>query len=199
MSHPACKASSTQEVVFHQGPPSLSKGLNTDYRTPPMIRETLARTMQHGVEPLAAPQRDESPAAFRRGRSDLHYNASPRHERITLAARSANHMNNAETLSFSRRSSTITEPEIDLIHRHRAFETAARDAGRDRSPAGSDSLGWILASDLHPSSSARSYRLAQKRCDAPCDANQSSPPVTQKPPSILAAGLERRPSWMPGL
>ena len=93
-------------------------------------------------ERVAAPRRDESPAAYRRGRSDLHYNDSPRFERAEAFARSAQHVSHA----YHHADTAVTEPEIDLVHKRRADAAGA--------PAAAENLG-ILASDLHADSSAR--------------------------------------------
>ena len=62
--------------------------LNSDYRRPSFIQETLAHTMQHCATPCA---RDDAPAAIRRGRSDVQDDIFPDLSRANLAARAERH------------------------------------------------------------------------------------------------------------
>ena len=155
---------SLQEVAFNQPAPNSVHGLSSDYRSPPKIRETLARTLQHCAVPVERIEVSRPiPEAIGRGRSDLHYNISPRHARSEMAARAAQHMTNAETRGFARWGTAVTQPEVDVVHAHRMMDATAQCEGGVLHPANETVRMGVTMSDLHPGMDARSYRMLARR------------------------------------
>ena len=97
--------------------------------------------------PMPAPK-DDSPAAHRRGRSDLHYMNSPRLERAEYAAREREARDRQDNFGNRRTTTTATVPSIEDERRHREL---VADGGLDRMPRAS--------TDVMPGAREREWRL----------------------------------------
>ena len=95
--------------------------LNSDYRRPSFIQETLAHTMQHCATPCA---RDDAPAAIRRGRSDVQDDIFPDLSRANLAARAERHKSAVDERKFFRATSVVIDAGSDEHRLRRAAEAA---------------------------------------------------------------------------
>ena len=112
--------------------------------------DALTDTSYQPPQPGASAAKNDAPEAHRRGRSDLHYIISPRHERAEYAARERETATRFESHGYGRKTTVATVPQIEDVRR--------------RKQMGSDHEMQHVAltsSDIHPGASAREWRLQQ--------------------------------------
>ena len=99
--------------------------------------------------------------AHRRGRSDLQYIASSRHERAEQFAREKELRSGADSWSFHRHITSATQPQLDELSAARTWRASDPAAGQAGLGVAAGGGAALASSDLHAGTSARAYRLAQ--------------------------------------